>query len=156
MKKLNKIYLQLFLAIYIAIWTIILVRGLNIYLFVYYSTGYIDDPELGKIYTRLNEITGDISRIDTFVTILSVFIVIHCLIYAVILIILIINEKRKLKLNDGLKIQKEVKKIVEQQQNIRQPQERTIVRKALEYCPSCGAELLDKAGGFCSKCGATI
>ena len=26
----------------------------------------------------------------------------------------------------------------------------------LVYCPSCGAELLDKSGGFCSKCGATI
>lgn len=27
---------------------------------------------------------------------------------------------------------------------------------ALIYCPSCGAEILDKSGEFCSKCGATI
>ncbi len=140
------------MAIYFAVWTIILGRVLNIYLFVYYSTGYIDDPELGMIYIRLNEITRDILNIINFVSIISVFIVIHCLIYAVILIILIINEKRKSKLNTDLKIQKEVKKIVEQQQNIQQPQEKTIVRRALEYCPSCGAELLDKAGCFCSKC----
>ena len=26
----------------------------------------------------------------------------------------------------------------------------------LVYCPSCGTELLDKSGGFCSKCGAII
>ena len=61
--------------------------------------------------------------------------------YIVLIIILISIEKKKLKSDRG---------------DIQQPQEKTIVRKSLEYCPSCGAELLDKSGGFCSKCGATI
>lgn len=30
------------------------------------------------------------------------------------------------------------------------------IKEGLVYCPSCGAENIDKSGAFCSKCGATI
>jgi len=61
--------------------------------------------------------------------------------YIVLIIALIVIEKKKLKRERG---------------DIQQPQKRTVLKKSLEYCPSCGAELLDKSGEFCSKCGATI
>lgn len=57
-------------------------------------------------------------------------------------------------------VKRYVERSIEENVTIQQQTSQPIVQQSVSnnegICPSCGAEILDKIGGFCSKCGATI
>ena len=116
-----------------------------------YETGYVDDPELGKIYQIFNQRTNDLIRLEFFFDMILSLIFIHCIIVIIALLILIFNEKRKLKVELEKKIEQKAIEIA----GTRQAPERQVT-PPLIYCKSCGAENLDKSGAFCSKCGTPL
>ena len=116
-----------------------------------YESGYVDDPELGKIYQIFNQLTNDHRRLEFYLDMMLNLVFIHCVIVIIVLVVLIFNEKRKLKVELEKKIEQKAIEIA----GTRQIPERQIIA-SLVYCKSCGAENLDKSGAFCSKCGAPL